>query len=44
MTTSDVTFTRYAVTDFKATNFLTNRDHFTHVFVANNHRYWNGFL
>ncbi len=40
----DMAFAGDAVTDFKATHFLTNTDHFTHVLVANNHWYRNGLL
>ncbi|CSC76244.1 Uncharacterised protein [Vibrio cholerae] len=44
VTASDVTFTRNAITQLETTHFLANANHFTHVFVADDHRYGNGFL
>ena len=37
-------FTRNTVTNLEATDFLTDADHFTYVFVADNHWNRNGFL
>ena len=39
-----MSFTRDAVANVKTFHFLTNPNHFTNVFVADNHGYRNGFL